>query len=374
MHILRSLLSTKESQTMTTALDTSSTSTIERTPPLSLDCTLDRSLVHRTSLSEVFLTDLLEQDGTTCLAAAQLPRSHAYWGDHLLSPGSHDPILVLEVCRQAALAASHHSYGVPTNAKFILTHQGLRIDRPDLLRRGPVPAELSIRLTAANRRERAGVTTGLDYTMALRVGDAELGFAEIGLRFKSPADYTDLRLRGRAGVAPGDTGNLRGAPSCGTLTPYLVGRHRPENVILLEPENCGTVSSATLSVPGDHPSLFDHPQDHIPGMVLVEAGRQLALYAAREQLGVAASKTRVRAVDAAYRRFGELETPIRLEATILASREPTGLDWTQAGPLEPDGVEGHRGPEDNRQLKLSVTVFQEGTSICDLAISLDRAA
>src|SRR5882757_5487649 len=71
------------------------------------DRTIDRALVHRSSLSEVFVTAVVPDPRGGSLAAAQLPRSHAYWGDHSLTPVCHDPVLVLEVCRQAARAASH---------------------------------------------------------------------------------------------------------------------------------------------------------------------------------------------------------------------------------------------------------------------------
>ena len=48
-------------------------------PELSFAFTVDRSLVHRDSLGEVFVTDLRKYgDDAHYAAAAQLPRSHAY--------------------------------------------------------------------------------------------------------------------------------------------------------------------------------------------------------------------------------------------------------------------------------------------------------
>lgn len=68
---------------------------------LSYSRTVDRTLVHRDSLGEVFLTDLQPLGTASYVAAAQLPRSHAYYGDHLLSPNVYDPVLLLEACRRA---------------------------------------------------------------------------------------------------------------------------------------------------------------------------------------------------------------------------------------------------------------------------------
>lgn len=73
--------------------------------------TVDRALVHRDSLGEVFLTDLRPLGDTCYAAAAQLPRSHAYYGDHLLRPSAYDPVLLLEACRQSCLVAPMSSTG-----------------------------------------------------------------------------------------------------------------------------------------------------------------------------------------------------------------------------------------------------------------------
>src|SRR5882757_8642814 len=102
-------------------------------PSLSFASTVDRSLVHRDSLGEVFVTDLRGGGETGYQAAAQLPRSHAYYGDHLLRPRAHDPILLLEAARQAALAGAHAFFGIPARDKFILTFLRIHLVRPLLL-------------------------------------------------------------------------------------------------------------------------------------------------------------------------------------------------------------------------------------------------
>lgn len=324
--------------------------------PLSHTRTVDRGLVHRAALGEVFLTDIRAIDAVHYLAAAQLPRSHHYWGDHLLSPAAYDPVLLLEVCRQAALAGAHQCYGVPDPDKVILTHHGLNISAPELLRAGPAPAALTARVETTNRRERDGAVMGLDFVIDLMLDGSEIARSEIGLRFKSPTDYAALRLRGRGGTVPISTAMMPEAGAGRLPPPYLVGRHLPANILLLDPKATARSASAKLRIPGDHPSLFDHPQDHIPGMVLVEAGRQLALYTVREQLGLATSKTRVVAMTASYQRFGELEPETRLEAVLSVS----------------DDAAASLALTENLPVRAEITASQDGEPICGMSFQLEK--
>ncbi|MFE4513142.1 ScbA/BarX family gamma-butyrolactone biosynthesis protein [Kitasatospora sp. NPDC056783] len=304
---------------------------------LSYARTVDRYLVHRESLGEVFLTDLQRIDEDRYAVAAQLPRSHAYYGDHLLRPNTYDPVLLLEACRQATLAGAHQFFEVPGNNKFILTHLTASLTHPRWITVGQSPFPLTMRVSTVDRKEREGRTTGIDSTIELSVEGTVLGRATVGLRFKTPSGYLALRLNNRDGAAlPTSAGHptrLPGSP----VAPYLVGRTNPDNVVLVDAQTDGETARARLRIPADHPSMFDHAQDHLPGMVLVEAARQLALLTVLDARGVSAVKAFPIDLDAIFTSFGELE-----EDTVLTAElgEPRGLaederfSYTQGGVLD----------------------------------------
>ncbi|RMI30483.1 AfsA-related hotdog domain-containing protein [Streptomyces triticirhizae] len=346
--------------------------------------TVDRLLVHRDALSEVFLTDLRHIDETSYAAAAQLPRSHAYYGDHLLRPAHFDPLLVLEACRQATLAGAHRFFGAAESDKFILTHLGLRLTRPWLLAVGTAPLPLALRVRVTNRRERDGRTTGLDHTAELTVGGEVVGEAEVGLRFRTPTDYLTLRLGNRDGRPLPSSASYPGIVPAGCAPAHLAGRSAPENAVLLDPAATGTGITAGLRVPVGHPSMFDHPQDHLPGMVIVEGARQLALYAGQETHGLAVTKAYPTEVLARFERFGELEEETTLHATVgrptQAGTTPRGPWYTQAGVLDDDAEDlpdlGAPGPADGEvvpeRLPVRVEARQRGTAICAVDVTLSR--
>lgn len=345
---------------------------------LTFSRTVDRFIVHREALGEVFLTDTCRLNDDRYAAGAQLPRSHAYYGDHVVRPALYDVVLLMEACRQAAVAGAHIHYEVPVDHKFILTHFGIHLLYPQRIEVGPRPCELCLLVTTQNRRVRDGQVTGLDFEIMLEVAETTVGQVSLGLRFKSPADYTGLRLRNRHGtqLPPSTT---RPQLPLGTLVDgQLVGRSNPDNVVLADADASERGARAVLRVPLNHPSMFDHPQDHIPGMVLGEGARQLALYAVTEHLGIAPSKMHVNDLHAVFKKFGELEPVTELSLELgersTADEPSRGVFRTQGGPLAIN--EERQSPQTGRLVQVPVWVdaLQDGESICTMEIVVTTLA
>ncbi len=74
---------------------------------LARQTTLDRSLVHRASVSEVFLTDIQRTGEATTVAVAQIPGCHGFFNDHRSETDIVDTMLLIEIARQAGLSSAH---------------------------------------------------------------------------------------------------------------------------------------------------------------------------------------------------------------------------------------------------------------------------
>lgn len=349
--------------------------------------TVDRALIHRAALGEVFLTDVAQLTDTEYIAASQLPRSHAYYGDHTQYVTSYDPVLLLEASRQAALAIAHRFFAVPAAHKFILTKLNVRIDQPAALRIGLRPGELVARVRITDKRVRDGQVAGLDYHLELsELSTGSIGSIDVGLRFRSPDSYLDLRSRNRGDAPLPSSATFRPALTEPAAEPATVGRRDPRNVIITTPTPVDGVVVAEMQLPTTHPSMFDHPQDHVPGMVLIEAARQLAIAAVTERHSFAPTKLQVRSITSEFVKFAELEPATRLIAMVGAGNA-TGAGaaaapgkvtvYTQAGPLEvePDPgpaeyrTAGH-GTGEHRTLPVVVEQFQDGDLVCRVTTTL----
>jgi len=67
----------------------------------------------------------------------------------------------------------------------------------------------------------------------------------------------------------------------------------------------------------DHPFFFEHPLDHVPAMMLVEAGRQLGIAISHLFLDVPlGTMFATRSFDIRFTDFAETQTPIIISASL----------------------------------------------------------
>ncbi len=233
-----------------------------------LTTTVPRELVHRASVAEVLLTGWDRVDDTRFSVTAQLPRQHGF---HVTVDGCHDPLLITETIRQAGLLLAHAELGVPLEHQFLMWDLSADVV-PEVLRVGGAPAALDIDVVCGDLKRRGGRLTGAHYDMVIR-RDGEVA-ARGGATFTcaSPAVYRRLRAAGRTGA-----GAPVPLPLPSPAPPGEVGRGSAADVVLSPLPGADQLPGAgrwRLRADTTHPALFDHPVDHVPGMVLLEAARQ----------------------------------------------------------------------------------------------------
>ncbi|MEV8344319.1 ScbA/BarX family gamma-butyrolactone biosynthesis protein [Streptomyces niveus] len=232
---------------------------------LSWSRTVPRELVHRTSAAEVLLTDVCPSPERNVFdVAASWPRSHPTFprdGESL-----HSPLILVETVRQLGIYLPLSHYGVPPRFRMLITDLYFRLD-PDLEPRATANStDVTCRAAVSDIRTRAdGTVTGLRMEVSMRVGAQVFARAGGGARFVSPARYAALR-GARAAVRPP-------VPASDWVRPDLarIGAGHARDVMIA----VGDDGALSLR-PADprHPFFFDHPSDHVPGMVLLEAARQ----------------------------------------------------------------------------------------------------
>ncbi len=276
---------------------------------LSYERTVERSLVHRAAVGEVFVTDVRIADPNRYLAGAQLPLGHGYYGDHRPRPAPFDTLLLLESCRQASIYGAHEAMGLPVDTTMMVRDWSIRLDPVACPAPGPAPGELGLVDTVRARRGPRGDVRGLRFDLELWLARRQVGRAHITVGCTTAKQYAALRRlqRGPGGAGPAEGGD--------PVRPELVGRSNPANVVLSDPVRDGAEVSARLAPRFDHPSLFDHSYDHYPAMVLMEAARQLSLLTAD------AGHTVATGFDAGFERFAELDAPIVVRARPLGRRD-----------------------------------------------------
>ncbi|MFC8230728.1 ScbA/BarX family gamma-butyrolactone biosynthesis protein [Streptomyces sp. NPDC057287] len=268
-----------------------------------LTTTVPRQYVHRASVSEVLLTGWEQAanspaDGAeSFVVRAQWPRGHSLFSQ---VAGYQDPMLLIESVRQIGSLLSHAEFGAPFGHQFLMWDMSFATTA-EMLVAGPAPTEVELHTVCSDVVRRGRTLSSMRYDVTAVVDGVALATGRAGFSCTSPAVHRRLR-----GDRPTCTGYVPGRP----IDPARVGRNGAGHVVLAEAGTAGAGENRwELFVDTTHPIFFDHPVDHVPGMVLLEAARQ----AAHASTGM--PDALVVALDSTFTRYVELDAPCVIEAS-----------------------------------------------------------
>lgn len=250
---------------MSTYPTSDATTVAETGPPtgLSWSRTVDRRLVHRDALAEVLLTDVQRIDSTRFAVAAQWPRSHRVYRPD--ATGRPDPMLVLETVRQVGLAVSHLGFAVPADHQALMADIEFAFDTDPGLGWPQHAVGVSIAVECVDIRSRHDLVNHLTVRLRCFVQGRRVATGSGTVNWLPAARYQALRRRTRPPrvVRPSD----QPLPAA--------SRYRSGSDSLIAAPDAD-FPRRRLLVPLEHPVYFDHPLDHVPGLLLIDAAWQAA--------------------------------------------------------------------------------------------------
>lgn len=208
---------------------------------------VDRRVLHKLAASEVLILDCIREDADSWLLPFELPRRDRPHSS--ASPTRVSFLQALELVRQTGIAAAHLGEGVPREWRFLMQQiaLGWASTPPNFPAHGPYRGVIRVRAT--ERRCRGGQLSGLDAEVFLYCSDQLVASGTGIIDFVSQSSYRALR-RGSPGFQPASD---------------------PEVLLEQKLTRSDTVLHARLGVNTDDPFVFDHPVDHLPGMLLAQA-------------------------------------------------------------------------------------------------------
>lgn len=224
------------------------------------------SLVGKSRPDETLVTDWSMVSDTLQRVTVRWPRDHSFY----TANGRYSPLIFTESLRQALALLTHSVHEVPLTHRTGWEYFASCVD-PAALAITPEPGLETVTLLISHlsvKRRRLG-SVHLTSTVEARRGEQPIGAAELRYSAHPPALYD--RLRGTYAQASQAFG--RALPLTPAVPAALVGRPYERDVVLSP-----TAAERTwqLRVDVGHGVLFDHPHDHVPGMVLLEAAVQAA--------------------------------------------------------------------------------------------------
>lgn len=235
--------------------------------PLNYSQTIERHLVHKSSIHEVFITDTRTSDAGLFLAAAQLPRQHTLYSDRIRK--TYDPLLIAEVGRQATIAMAHRYFNVPIGWPLLAYKVEIKVLERELLVIDKQPANILVSIQVQKMVNKEVLMEAiLMHTVSL--GGKMVAHMQVELKGMPKNMYTYMREINKNNK---DLRDPFGNFDVKELEPSLLGRHDHRNVVIndsFDPER----RIYPVKIDPNHPGLFDHEVDHISGAVLGEICRQ----------------------------------------------------------------------------------------------------
>ncbi|MEU9453555.1 ScbA/BarX family gamma-butyrolactone biosynthesis protein [Streptomyces sp. NPDC048277] len=220
-------------------------------------------LCHRPYAEDLFPVEWLRLSEHRFLVSVEWPAAHRFFAP--LPDGRQDPMLVAETTRQATMMLAHAAFGVPVGDQFVMREIGYTLETPDFTvasASGPI----EVVVDCSDVQLRAGRLVGMRVDLRFqRLG--RLLATSIGVLTVTSARVYG-RLRGERMSVVG-----RPVPLLPAVPPHETGRADRRDVVLaLSKHRPGW----RLRLDTTHPTLFARANDHVPGMVLLEAARQAA--------------------------------------------------------------------------------------------------
>jgi hypothetical protein len=283
--------------------------------------TVSRKLVHKSAVSEVFLTDSERVSSDRFLIAAQWPRDHAVFQS---GPGGlTDAMVIVETARQASILVFHEYYGVPLDVPFLVRSMEFRITDLDPLggcAAGPQEVTLAtdIELPSGVRGLRMPVLT-----RTVVHADGARPCATVTMS----GEILDRRIYQRLGRSRGRSAPPDHCPPPVAVRPAAVGRHRAADIVLAAGRPGGR-GRWRLRIDQNHPTFFDHGSDHVQAVLMLEALKQCGLLAVADRAPLAGGV--LSAMRVGFHAYGEFGSDVELDAR---EAEPTraGADCAVAG-------------------------------------------
>ncbi|KDQ68213.1 ScbA/BarX family gamma-butyrolactone biosynthesis protein [Streptomyces halstedii] len=228
----------------------------------------------------------------------------------------YDPRVLTQTVRQTGLVIAHAEYGVPLSHQTLLHSfdftvvPGFRVPSDE-------PAALTVEIALAEPKKRGRAVGSLGMDIRLFHDTVMVARADCDFGWISPAVFR--RLRGEHPTAGWNTWELPDP-----IDPRAVGRVTAHDVVLAPGDG---PHHWQLRNDVDNVLLYDHPVDHVPGLVLMEAAHQAA------NAFLHPSPFDMTAFSSSFERYVEFDRPcwITAEAVSGPGRTTVLVTGTQDG-------------------------------------------
>jgi hypothetical protein len=274
--------------------------------------------VHKRSVENVLVTEIKACGEDRFICAGHVPAAHRFFNDPARTP-QRDILFYAELGRQCSIAISHAFLGVDRDDVFIF--EGSTASLTEAVWRSLVAPSaesviVEVRLREIARRRNVVSRVAGEYTM---LAGGDVVFTATGAWSLQARALFD---RLRRGTVKRLSDSRPAAVRAGQSNDPRLRSARHDNVVIDPPAYAEAASEFTtqLLVDERHPFFFDHPCDHVPGVLLLEGCAQLTTASLAQLSAVDLARLSICDYSVNFAQFVERDLPTTLTARV--SSEP----------------------------------------------------
>ena len=263
--------------------------------------TICKELVHKSFLSEVFLTDSRQVANDCFLISALLPKTHFYYNDVPIRSQFYDSALILEVCRQVSIYIAHIFYAISFDYKFIFDSANFTQYLGHKPANNIDKHKAIIHTKVINKKTKKDSLCGLEIDMMVYIDQELYACKSMKFSWVAPKMWDKLRRISQQQ----DSANLEIKP----ILKDIVCKEHISNVVIGNFLECTNYFQATIIADKTHPAFFDHPLDHISGILIIEAIKQFGIATCAKVFNCKPTKLQFKSIQVEFKNFCEFYNP-----------------------------------------------------------------
>ncbi len=292
---------------------------------LSFDNTIPKHLTHKKQIENVYCTSMQQISEDEFLVGAFIPQTNMFFRQ-CPEPEERNVLLLTEIGRQAAIACSHEFLGVPFDKAFVLDRFEIHAQAAHVANEMLSPEPLVVRIKMRDqvisaKEELVSVSTDFEFYQEGRLisgGISNWSFHDKA-RYKKLRSIMRRRMKSKA--------NSEDVVENSNVIPFEAIDYSKVLKSLVQKE--GDIYATDLVVDEKHIFFFEHGCDHAPGMLILEAFKQIASRAVEEKLGLPKRSMRTHEIALNFSCFAELD--YRSVISVDLSSAKIGKDFVVSG-------------------------------------------
>ncbi|EBE8073698.1 hypothetical protein C3T59_00180 [Salmonella enterica] len=223
-----------------------------------------KKYTHKTNESEIFIEDVKRVSENSFKATCILLKNHFHYSDFLPTKNLINPIYLLECARQLETFISHTEFNVALNTKFLLKSWY------QCYKRTPIENTQSLDIDIQTKYPINTNKRSNEYYFTFHANKKIISKIKINVSYLNEKCYKAIRNN--------NDHSHQNIKLRSTILPMDVGYKCIANVAITLFNINNLDYTAILNIDNENITYNDHEQDHITGMNITEATKQLCFY------------------------------------------------------------------------------------------------